>query len=525
MRASSFSAWALAPILVASATGLGACNAITGVSDLVFIQDGSAGPGGEAGQGGAPASGHGGSVASSSTGDNTFADAGGVTITQISITQGIRIPLMENGQPASSAVPIVAGRAALMRVGLALDGNYDGKPVVARLWINGISEPITVTAPPSGSPSEGDLESTLNLQIPGSSIAPGLAYRLEIVQPIFDSKGPNPAAHYPAEGYAPTTAMSVGQALKIVLVPVRYGADGSNRLPDTSAQFVEGYKNLFYAMYPVPQIDLSVRDPVQWDQAVNANGYGWGELLGYVGEVRQQDATPADVYYYGIFAPAQTVTEYCASGCVAGLGNLAQPGDPYSRAAIGLGMSDDGGATAWETAVHEIGHTHGRQHSPCGGAQGTDPNYPYSGAKIGVWGYNLLTQQLYDPNAYTDVMGYCLPIWISDFTYLGILNRMKAVNQANVFVPPELRDRVYDRAFIDPDGELRWLSSIRMATPPQGEPALLDIEALGEAHAIEGHYFPYDHLPGGVFVWPEAGGPTTRVKLSWEGAEKTLIAP
>ncbi len=81
------------------------------------------------------------------------------------------------------------------------------------------------------------------------------------------------------------------------------------------------------------------------------------------------------------------MAQFCGGGCVAGLGMIGGSQDAYSRAAIGLGYS---GEIATETAVHEIGHTHGRQHSPCGGAQGTDPAYPYQDGSIGVWGYDLL---------------------------------------------------------------------------------------------------------------------------------------
>ena len=35
------------------------------------------------------------------------------------------------------------------------------------------------------------------------------------------------------------------------------------------------------------------------------------------------------------------------------------------------------------TAAHEVGHAHGREHAPCGGAQSTDPSFPYSNGGIG----------------------------------------------------------------------------------------------------------------------------------------------
>jgi hypothetical protein len=514
-----------------SVASIGACNALTGAEDLVLEEEWGSGnnDGGKGGQGGATTSDGGGGDPTATgtvtdTDNGALTDAAGVSITQISFYQGVRIPLMENGQPGSSTVPVVAGRDALMRVWLSLDGDYNGKPVVARLRVSGVDEAIQVTGVVTGSPVEEDLGSTLNFQIPGASIAPGFSYRIELLQPIFDSKGDNPSSRYPAEGFASTNSISVGQTLKIVLVPVEYGADGSNRLPDLSEPVLQGYKDLFYAMYPAPQLDLTVREPVQFNQEVDAFGYGWQELLGYIGQVRQQDGAAFETYYYGIFSPAQSLNQYCSQGCVLGLGNLGGPGDAYARAAIGLGFGDDGGVTAWETAVHEIGHTHGRQHSPCGGAQGTDPDYPHPGAQVGVWGYNLLTGKLYAPTGYTDVMSYCLPMWVSDFTYLGFVNRMKAVNQANLYVPPELKHRTYDRAYVDPGGELRWLPPVKMELPPQGEPVELDVEAPGGAYLVNGSYYPYDHLPGGVFVWPQAGGPSSSVTVEHQGAVKTLFA-
>jgi hypothetical protein len=452
-------------------------------------------------------------------------DASGVAITQISVTQGVKVVLMENGQPGPGTVPLVAGRDALMRVGLALDGNYNGEPVVARLHVDGAKEPIEIVAPAvSGPPAEDNLATTFNIPIPGASIPAGFSYRLELLQPRGQSKGENPAAHYPVEGFSPTNAIPVGQTLKIVLVPIQYGGDGSNRLPDTSEQMVNGYRDYFYGMYPVPQVEMTLHAPVQWNQDVEPFGYGWQELLGYISQLRQQEQAAFDVYYYGIFSPANSINQYCGQGCVAGLSNLAfGPGDAYSRASIGLGFSEDGGALAFETAVHEVGHAHGRQHSPCGGAQGTDPSYPHSNATLGTWGYNLLTGQIYNPDAYKDVMGYCVPIWVSDFTFVRLMDRIKAVNQAKIVVPPELLNLTYDRAYVDPGGELHRLPSMQMEMPPQGEAVEMDVETSGEVATVSGHYYPYSHLEGGVFVWPQVGGAGAAVTIPWKGSYKTLL--
>jgi hypothetical protein len=50
-----------------------------------------------------------------------------------------------------------------------------------------------------------------------------------------------------------------------------------------------------------------------------------------------------------------------------------------------------------------------------------DRSYPYSGGTIGVFGYNVRTNTLWQSSA-PDVMGYCDPNWISDYTFNAIMN-------------------------------------------------------------------------------------------------------
>jgi hypothetical protein len=50
-----------------------------------------------------------------------------------------------------------------------------------------------------------------------------------------------------------------------------------------------------------------------------------------------------------------------------------------------------------------------------------DPSYPYPNARIGAFGFDLVTRQVID-NFTRDVMSYCSPDWVSDYTYEGVLN-------------------------------------------------------------------------------------------------------
>jgi hypothetical protein len=69
--------------------------------------------------------------------------------------------------------------------------------------------------------------------------------------------------------------------------------------------------------------------------------------------------------------------------------------------------------------THEMGHNFGRYHSPCGTNNGVG-FYPYGGAVIGQWGFDIATSTLYNPGSNFDYMSYCAPEWTSDYTYRAV---------------------------------------------------------------------------------------------------------
>ena len=68
------------------------------------------------------------------------------------------------------------------------------------------------------------------------------------------------------------------------------------------------------------------------------------------------------------------------------------------------------------TVAHELGHNMSLRHAPCGGAGGPDPAYPNSGGTIGAWGFNSTDSLLVGPH-FPDLMSYCRPRWISDYSF------------------------------------------------------------------------------------------------------------
>jgi hypothetical protein len=512
---------ALRYLAVAAIPLMVSCNAFTGANDLRLDETDSEGEGGGSTGGGPilpPIEGGGGVEVPT---DKTV-EAGGVSMDAIALYQGIKRPLMELGVKATSDIPIVAGRAALLRVFVTPDASFNGQPVIGRLYIGASKTPIEATATLGGASTDADLSSTINFEVPGELITVGATYRVELRQ-NKGASAPVGMTKYPAAGAEPLQVDSAGQTLKVVVVPIEYKYDGSNRLPDTSEEQIRLYTDWFYSYYPIPAIELTIHEPMPWQYSISPNGSGWDSLLSALGDLRQQDGAAKDVYYYGLFAPTATENEFCGGGgCVLGLANLAGANDSYMRAAIGLGFT---GTLHTETAVHEIGHTHGREHTPCGGASGTDVNYPHEDAMIGSWGYDLVTKKLLDPSSTVrDLMSYCTPYWTSDYTYKAFFERLKIVNQPKIYTPPELMNRTYNRVRVGMDGSVTWLSPAKLELPPVGfETKSVAVSTEKGTETITGQWYPYDHIDGGVLVWPATESPAKAIQVTVGGKLKTLV--
>lgn len=508
-------------LVVCFLTGAAACNAITGADDLV-LKDDASGTGGASGTNAVV-------VGSSATGSNIdptpLNGAAGVTIREINLYQGVRRPLMTAGAPAASTVPVVFGRDGILRVFYDTDASYNNQPVIARLYLEGqtVLEVEETLFPTS---TEGNLTTTINFELTADVMRADAVYRVELLQDPKLSPTDNPAAKYPAEGSASFGVDPSPVVLQVRLVPVAYQADGSGRVPDTSPAQIQRYQDMFYSIYPVTSAEITVREPMPWSSVIDPFGTGWQEVLDAVAQQRQVDGAPPNVFYYGIFAPATSAGQYCSGGCVAGLGYLPGPGDNTQRAAVGLGYPDANLDT--ETAVHEIGHSHGRMHAPCGGAGGPDPAYPYVQDFNGdgepetmgtVWGYNILSRQLIDPAAAQDLMGYCVPIWISDYNFSELFTRIQFYDGAKLMVPPDLLDRTYDRLRINQADEIVHLDPIQLHEPPSGEPTQIQLETAAGPQTVTGQLYRYDHLPGGLLYWPRTQAAVTGVTVHLDGRE------
>lgn len=362
---------------------------------------------------------------------DAWSSAPGVTVERIALYQGVERDLMLDGELVEgSTVPLVEGRPGVVRVFYSTDGEYDGEQVTGRLTVGDEvfeSEPTFLEE----SSDPDDLDSTINVSF-GVDDLPGgeLSWSVDLVQEgDFASEG---AARYPREGASETEVEAAANVLRVVIVPFSYEADGSGRVPNLDDEQVEKIRRYFHKLYPVTDVELGVRDVVPFASALGPDGSGWFNAGLATVAARNEDGADEDVYYYGMFNPTETLQQFCFGGCLLGVTLLndepADIGNPQFRIAIGVGFE----SRAADVAAHELGHSHGRGHAPCGPGgslpDGIDPSYPYDDGVIGVHGHDFYEDELLDPSDSTDIMGYCDDQWVSDYQYRALHERGQNVN-------------------------------------------------------------------------------------------------
>jgi hypothetical protein len=424
--------------------------------------------------------------------------AGGVRIDEVAVYQAVKISIMKNGSTPTPNAPIVQGRPAVVRVFVSPMPGYQPRSLTALLELESSDPNVqsqTVSLQVAGASQDGSLDSTFNFTLPPEQMTGDLKLAISLHEPSGATIGSvDSGAVWPAQGKASLGAKASGP-VHVTLVPFRYLADGSGRLPDTSPTQMQAYQAMMFAIYPTPKLELTVRAPVDYSSVVGP-GWGWSEWLDTLCALRQQDGVDSKTYYYGAMAPEPSWQSY-GSG-IAGLGYVPDTTDDWGRCAVGLdfpGADEDGTIMA-----HEVGHTLGRPHAPCGVAG--EP-FPYSNASIGVWGLSLVSGTLKDPGSFHDVMSYCDPQWISDVNYGKLFQRIQWVNQ-NAFVVAST-PKAYRKLLVDVDGSVSWGQNVTLSHEASGEQRRVELLAADGSTlaSIDAHFSRFSEDPAGALFVPE----------------------
>lgn len=406
----------------------------------------------------------------------------------VALFQSVRIPLAEEGEAPPRTAPVVVGRASLLRVYVAVPDGWSPQAVTAELrWERPDTDPLTLRESRMVSvTSREDLrDSVFTFRLAPELLTEGARYSVRLLTPGGEAppEGEAHGARFPRDGTtAELGARTDRGGVSLVLVPIRYEADGSRRLPDTSEAQLTRIRSLVQALYPLRTFTVRVREPVAWTRGSTSGGdpdfIALNQLLV---NVRRSDRAAPEEYYYGLVNSANTRREYRSS--VNGLAYLVDnPRGGMLRVGSGVGFTGDGSAN---TLAHELGHMHGRRHAPCGPVQNADPSYPYRGGRTGVWGWDSRQSVLYAPDLTADFMGYCGVEWISDHNYRAIFERINAVRELAEEASGGGEPQPDQGGDADGDVLYRFLTLLPDAPPRWGELVRLPADIPGPRRRIQ----------------------------------------
>ncbi|MCA9617938.1 MAG: hypothetical protein KC731_02890 [Myxococcales bacterium] len=439
--------------------------------------------------------------------------AAGVTVDHVTLLQGPERVLAAEGEIQESDVPIIQGRDTLIRGYYRTTPERVGTRALARLELPGrpaLEQEIMLSA--RSTPDV--LGSTANFLVPGEDVGESFLYRFSI---LGSGEVDHPQAHHPSAGLEAHWVEGRPNTMRVMLVPFAYHADGSGRVPVLDATEIEAYRKRLLQLFPVSKVEIAVREPISWSGDLDPTGVGWAELHTKLLATREQEKASDDWYYYGVFQPTETMIQFCQGGCLLGLSVKGPPPQNADlRLAIGVGYPE----VAPDTASHELGHTHGLRHAPCG--NGIDPNtldldFPYDGGSIGRWSWDIVNHKLVDPGLFTDFMGYCDRPWISDYHYRGLFLRAQAINQPALKPPPP-----HPWLAVTLDGHGQVLARQILHQAPLALPGALPVSLGGGASdglEVMAHRLDYDHLDGSLVLIPLPEPGATSATLDLDGQQ------
>jgi hypothetical protein len=320
--------------------------------------------------------------------------------------------LTQSVQTYAGAVPLVQGRDGYLRVFVTANQSNVATPSVrVRFYNNGVlAQTMTITAPGVTvplSPDESSLTKSWNVAVPKTLIQANLSILADVDPTNVVAEANEGDNHFPVSATPLAMDVRTASPFSVRFVPVLQSANG--QLGNVTSGNKDQFLTEAMKMHPLSSYDADLHAQFTTAQpAVDANNTNgaWGAILSELTTLRNADGSSR--YYYGVINPTY-------SSGVAGIGWVG------GEVAVGWDNLPSGAAVA----AHEWGHNWGRQHAPCGGASNPDASFPQADGAIGAYGLDVATATL-KPPTYKDLMGYCNPEWISDYTYTAVLNYRSA---------------------------------------------------------------------------------------------------
>lgn len=308
---------------------------------------------------------------------------------------------------------------------------------------------------------EGQFDNQFFVHISAQHVVPGAKFQVELLEaePGYEAipeSSPPSVALLDGPEYIGVEASPM--ETRVVIVPVQY--TWMECISDT-ATLTEaeraGFSDLLAKSNPIEAAKITWRETgiVRTTQIGDPPDL-WGALQ----QIRAEDEPDPNVFYYALY-------DSCG-GAFGTLGTAPTANIPPTQSAATARFASgkwfkEQNVSAWETFVHEIGHVQSNRHADCGGAAGTDSDYPHEAANIGVWGFDIEPQKpglfIYAPNTGKDYMSYCSPSWVSDYRWKRLFDHMRELTSwdyASMEPTPDAEGAVKLTGVVYADGTHQW---------------------------------------------------------------------
>ncbi len=407
-----------------------------------------------------------------------------IAITDAQWTQAVQnatgtIPILRQGRSPVVNVVTTSDAALVSPVQFVLrlfsaDGTLYYTDTIARV----VPQGATSVATPTG-----------QFLVPSAQVQPGMRWevRRDPRNVATDDNASNDV--FPASGHQPLNPITP-PVLRLRFVPITLTAHGGVT-GNVTALNVEQYLQSIRALIPHGELQVEVAStPFATTADFGTLPSGgtpafWTTLLPQLDAARVADPANADAHWIGVVAPPPGFN-FMQNG---GWGYIPNNGTSTGLgtrtfAVINVGWFSNTARTR-ELVAHELGHNLGRQHAPCGGAGSPDASYPNATGTTGAGAHNTYAWQTSIAGSAAavadntgDVMGYCSPVWISAYSYGGMLNFRGSIGAAALQEPQPRQRVLLIQGQVEPGG-------VRIL-PPQSTTAPATPDDPGGAWTLEG---------------------------------------
>ncbi|MCP3974957.1 MAG: calcium-binding protein [bacterium] len=410
------------------------------------------------------------------------------------------VPAADSAQNANNRVGTVEMRPGIVRAYITGNQPNIPSPTVHLYWkIDGVVGKSLMTGPATlpQVALDSDLSTTFNYEFDETLLKPGATMYVVVDRhdKVLETKETN--NRYPSSGWQNIDTRDVPK-LKITVVPV----DGMS----LSQSQAEALFDKTMRVHPVANWDINVRAPYVCQTCVGS--WDWQTLLGEILTLQQSENI--NRMYHAIVPQA-----WASNTGIGGIGFLGWP------AAVSFPNE--------ETIAHETGHNLTLRHNECSGQEASpDPAFPYTGGWIGNWGYDIADGSTYDPTVYVDLMTYCSPEWVSDFSYgkvldyrssggydifaeglaaagTGTVTRFTGTVQADVEATASYEIAPQGKRLAGTaTNEIKSIEAVStgLALPKPGDHTLVGVDAAGNTvMSVPFTAYAYDHAPGAFFTF------------------------